>query len=102
MLKRKFFATAFTLSGAVIGAGILGLPYVFSRSGFFIGVFWLILLGFLMLFVNLCLGEVSLRTKKNSSASWLCRKISWKLWKDGYVFCSNFWNLFSSFSLFNR
>jgi amino acid permease len=64
MLKRKFFATAFTLSGTIIGAGILGLPYVFSKSGFFIGVFWLIFLGFLMLFVNLCLGEVSLRTKK--------------------------------------
>ena len=64
MLKRKFFATAFTLSGTIIGAGILGLPYVFSKSGFFIGIFWLILLGFLMLFVNLCLGEVSLRTKK--------------------------------------
>jgi amino acid transporter len=64
MLNKKFFATAFTLTGTIIGAGILGLPYVFSKSGFFIGAFWLILLGFVMLFVNLCLGEVSLRTKK--------------------------------------
>tara|TARA_Y100000034_G_scaffold91794_1_gene110783 strand:+ start:4873 stop:5985 length:1113 start_codon:yes stop_codon:yes gene_type:complete len=64
MLKRKFFATAFTLSGTIIGAGILGLPYVFSKSGFFIGIFWLILLGLIMLFVNLCLGEVALKTKK--------------------------------------
>jgi|TARA_Y100000031_G_scaffold25463_1_gene27431 tyrosine-specific transport protein len=64
MLNKKFFAAAFTLTGTIIGAGILGLPYVFSKSGFFIGAFWLILLGFVMLFVNLCLGEVSLRTKK--------------------------------------
>ena len=64
MLNKKFFATAFTLTGTIIGAGILGLPYVFSKSGFFIGAFWLIFLGFVMLFVNLCLGEVSLRTKK--------------------------------------
>tara|TARA_Y100000310_G_scaffold161721_1_gene161637 strand:+ start:18428 stop:19537 length:1110 start_codon:yes stop_codon:yes gene_type:complete len=64
MFKRKFFAAAFTLTGTIIGAGILGLPYVFSKSGFSIGVFWLILLGMIMLFVNLCLGEVSLRTKK--------------------------------------
>ena len=64
MSKRKFFAAAFTLTGTIVGAGILGLPYVFSRSGFFIGFFWLILLGLIMLFVNLCLGEISLRTKK--------------------------------------
>ncbi len=62
--KKRFFAVAFTLTGATIGAGILGLPYVFSKSGFFVGIFWLLLLGALMLFVNLCLGEVSLRTKK--------------------------------------
>lgn len=61
--KKRFFATVFTLSGTIIGAGILGLPYVFSKAGFFVGVFWLIILGFIMLFVNMCLGEVSLRTK---------------------------------------
>lgn len=64
MLKRKFFTTAFTLTGTIIGAGILGLPYVFSKAGFLTGLFWLIFLGFIMLFVNLCLGEISLRTKK--------------------------------------
>ena len=62
--KKEFWVTAFTLSGTTIGAGILGLPYVFSQSGFFIGVFWLISLGAIMTFVNLSLGEVTLRTKK--------------------------------------
>ena len=33
MVNKKFWATAFTLTGTVVGAGILGLPYVFSQSG---------------------------------------------------------------------
>ncbi|MBU1252716.1 MAG: hypothetical protein KJ905_04105 [Nanoarchaeota archaeon] len=61
--KRKFFSTAFTLTGTIIGAGILGLPYVFAKAGFFIGLFWLIFLGLIMIFINLLLGEVTLRTK---------------------------------------
>ena len=61
--NKKFWATAFTLSGTIIGAGILGLPYVFSQSGFFIGIFWLIALGLILLLVNLYMGEITLRTK---------------------------------------
>ena len=63
-MNKKFWATAFTLSGTMIGAGILGLPYAFSRSGFFVGIFWLFFLGLITLYVNLCLGEITLRTKK--------------------------------------
>jgi|TARA_Y100000310_G_scaffold343232_1_gene449904 tyrosine-specific transport protein len=60
---KRFFATTFTLTGSIIGAGILGLPYVFSQSGFVVGLFWLFFLGAIMIFVNLSLGEVALRTK---------------------------------------
>jgi len=60
---KKFLATTFTLSGTIIGAGILGLPYVFSRAGFFVGLFWLLILGMIMIFINLAMGEVTLRTK---------------------------------------
>ncbi len=63
MKNKIFLAAAFTLAGTAIGAGILGLPYAFSKSGFLIGVFWLIVLGGVMTLTNLCLGEVSLRTK---------------------------------------
>ena len=61
--RRKFLATAFTLTGTIIGAGILGLPHVFAESGFLIGLFWLIFLGVIIIFVNLYIGEVTLRTK---------------------------------------
>lgn len=64
-MNKKFWVTSLTLTGTVIGAGILGLPYVFSKSGFLIGLFWLILLGAIMIYVNLCIGEISLRTKRN-------------------------------------
>lgn len=62
-INKKFWFTVFTLIGTIVGAGILGLPYVFSKSGFFIGVFWLLFLGILLLYVKLCMGEITLRTK---------------------------------------
>jgi len=62
--KRKFFSTAFTLTGTIIGAGILGLPYIFAQAGFFIGLFWLVFLGLVMILINLYLGEITLRTKE--------------------------------------
>ena len=62
-MNKKFWATTFTLTGTIIGAGILGLPYVFAKSGFLVGLFWLIVLGAVMIFVNLSLGEITLRTK---------------------------------------
>ena len=60
---KKFWAATFTLSGAVIGAGILGLPYVFSKSGFLIGLMWIMFLGVILILIKLALGEVALRTK---------------------------------------
>tara|TARA_Y100000310_G_scaffold85797_1_gene82607 strand:- start:870 stop:1988 length:1119 start_codon:yes stop_codon:yes gene_type:complete len=63
VLNKKFWATAFTLTGTIIGAGILGLPYAFAKSGFLVGLAWLIALGFILIFVSLCLGEITLRTK---------------------------------------
>jgi len=62
--KRKFVSIAFTLTGTIIGAGILGLPYVFAQAGFFLGLFWLVFLGLVMILINLYLGEVTLRTKQ--------------------------------------
>ena len=61
---KRFWITALTLSGTMLGAGILGLPYAFSKSGFFIGVFWLLFLGTITIYVNFCLGEITLRTKE--------------------------------------
>jgi amino acid permease len=62
---KSFWAGTFTLTGCIIGAGILGLPYLFSQSGFLIGLFWIIFLGLIIILTNLYMGEVILRTSGN-------------------------------------
>lgn len=74
MINKKTWTASFTLSGAIIGAGILGLPYVFAKSGFFFGLFWLIALGAVMMFVNLSIGEITLRTREKHQLTGLAEK----------------------------
>lgn len=62
--RHKQAIAATTLAGTVIGAGILGIPYVIAKTGFLYGFILIILLGLAYLFLNLFLGEVVLRTKK--------------------------------------
>lgn len=61
---KNFFAACSVLIGTCIGAGFLGIPYVASKSGFLIAVFYILFLGGILLLVNLYLGETALRTKK--------------------------------------
>lgn len=50
--------------GSVVGAGVLGIPYVVSQVGFGLGVVYLVVLGAVSIGLHLVLGEVTLRTKK--------------------------------------
>ena len=52
-----------TLVGMIIGAGILGIPYVFSQAGLLWGLVNLLGIGLIVLLVYLYLGEIVLRTK---------------------------------------
>ena len=61
--RKRIIIASTTLIGTIIGAGILGIPYVVAKSGFFIGLFWLILLGGIVFLVHAYLGEITLRTK---------------------------------------
>jgi len=54
-----------TLIGTIVGAGILGIPYVIAKAGIVAGIIDLVGIGLLLLVLNLYLGEVSLRTKGN-------------------------------------
>jgi amino acid permease len=54
-----------TLIGTIIGAGILGIPYVVAKSGLIAGLADLIGIGLLLTVLNLYLGEIALRTKGN-------------------------------------
>ncbi len=63
MNKVRFFEATATLVGAIVGAGILGVPYAVSKVGFLPGILLLIILGAVTLITNLMFAEVVLRTK---------------------------------------
>jgi len=65
MTKTKFLPALAILVGTAVGAGYLGIPYMVAKSGFLPGLVVLISVAIFMLFVQLYLGEVSLRTKGN-------------------------------------
>jgi len=71
---KKLLVAAFTLTGTIIGAGILGLPYVFSQAGFLSGLFWLFFLTAIILYVSLSIGEISLRTREKKMLSGYAEK----------------------------
>ncbi len=50
---------------ATIGAGVLSIPYAVSRVGLWVGLLYIIGLGFLMMGLNLLVGEIAVRTKKH-------------------------------------
>ncbi|HLF54961.1 MAG TPA: aromatic amino acid transport family protein [Candidatus Nanoarchaeia archaeon] len=61
---RAYYEAIATLTGCIIGAGILGIPYVLVRAGFWTGMLVIIVLGLAMLLVHLLIGEISLRSTK--------------------------------------
>ena len=64
-INKPFLEAVATLIGTMVGAGVLGIPYVFARAGFVTGLIDLIILGTAIVFIYLYLGEVVLRTKGN-------------------------------------
>ena len=70
---RKFIQAASVLVGTMVGAGIFGIPFVFSRAGFFVGVAWLVALTVMMGLFNLLFGELTLSTEGNHQISGYAR-----------------------------
>ena len=61
--KKNFWTAVSILIGTCIGAGVLGIPYIASQSGFFVTLAYILGIGVIILFLNLYLGEIALRTK---------------------------------------
>jgi tyrosine-specific transport protein len=61
--KFVFWRSTAVLIGTIIGAGIFGLPYAFSKIGFIPGAVYLIVLATVLLIANFCYAETILRTK---------------------------------------
>ncbi len=54
-----------TLTGTIIGSGILAIPFVAQKAGLWTGIAVIAALGLVMLLINLMLGEIMLKTKKH-------------------------------------
>ena len=63
MPKKEVLEAITTLVGAVIGAGVLSVPYVIAEAGFLTGLLDLLVLGGFVILLYLLYGEVVLRTK---------------------------------------
>jgi len=60
----KFLEALAVFAGTIVGAGIFGLPFIASKSGFGIIIFYFIVLTFLVIAIHLLLAEVSRDTQK--------------------------------------
>jgi len=61
--RNKFWIAVATLIGAIVGAGVLGIPYVIAKAGFLYGSILIVILGIVFLLLNLYVAEIVLRTK---------------------------------------
>ncbi len=60
--NKNFIYATTVLIGTMVGVGIFGIPFAFSKAGFWVGFLFLIFIGFITLLLNLMYGEVVLRT----------------------------------------
>ena len=63
-MENKLFVGIATLTGTVIGAGFLGIPYVVAKSGLLIGIIHMAVICAMMMLINLMLGEICLSSKQ--------------------------------------
>ena len=71
---KQYIIASSVLIGTAIGAGVLGIPYVASKLGFFPTLGYILGVGLIILLVNLYLGEIALRTKGDHQLSGYVKK----------------------------
>lgn len=59
----NFYLAVSALVGTIVGVGIFGLPYLASKAGFFVSLFWLALLTVVSVILHLFYGEIILKTQ---------------------------------------
>lgn len=64
----------FMITGMTIGAGILAIPYAVSQVGILAGVAYIAALGFIVLFLNLMIGEIVSRNQEQMQLGGLAGK----------------------------
>ncbi len=61
--EEKFYHATGVLVATMIGAGMYGIPFVFAKSGFWVGVLWLVGLACVTAFFDLLFAELTLSTQ---------------------------------------
>jgi len=64
MANKAFWQGVAIMTGCIIGGGVLALPYAVAQSGFWSALLLIVILGLIMLFVNLRIGEINIALKK--------------------------------------
>ena len=83
MLKQlPLFQSISTMVGTIIGAGILGIPFVFAKAGFWTGAVVLAFITFAMISMKLIFGEITLRTYGKHQISGYVEKYLGTFWKN--------------------
>ena len=72
--KINFYTAVALIVGTVMGAGVLGIPYIISESGVFPNIISIVLVGLFSLMVCLFAGEIMLRTKRTKQFTGLAKK----------------------------
>ncbi|MBT7928374.1 GerAB/ArcD/ProY family transporter, partial [Candidatus Peregrinibacteria bacterium] len=88
-MDKQLFRASALLSGTIIGAGVLGIPYVVAQSGFLTGLLAILILGVAILLMNLFMGEIVLRTPGNHQLPGYAEKYLGK-WGKRIAICSMF------------
>jgi len=86
MVKKEFLEAIATLTGLVIGAGVLGIPYVVAHAGFLTGLADIVFIGLAILVINLYTGEIILRTKENHQLTGYAEKYLGKFGRRFMIF----------------
>jgi tyrosine-specific transport protein len=80
-MNKNFILAVATLVGAIVGLGMFGIPYTASKAGFFVGIGYIVVLGFVMLILHLIYGEVVERTKEKHRLTGYAEKYLGAKWK---------------------
>lgn len=93
--NKKLLVASSIITGTVVGAGFLGIPYVAARAGFFVALWHILIIGALILLINLSFGEVILRTKGEHHFVGFAHKYLGKKGKD-FMFLLVVFSIFSA------
>lgn len=70
----EFGEAVAVLTGTIIGAGVLAIPYAMMKAGFLTGALLLLALGIASILIYLYIGEVVLRTRKKHQLTGYAQK----------------------------